>query len=247
MEEASRFFPHRGFTMRKYTTIQLIALATEGLLVPAEFGTDRATALATWTNTSGLPAIHFSWRQQHQLWDLTKEQAADLKKLGFDVQPSYDKEYLCAYGVETETSHIWLCNFRRYGWAWSPDEKGEQCYGHGVTYANSELPITFIADTKELVVRDSLVATWAKLVGGDLPGFFNTAEVHVLLRDLLSDALKNMSDHATPWQGRLRYMGPEDSKGFYIPVSRSSEMQNEFPMPESKMPAWHRSSSAKEA
>ncbi len=108
--------------------------------------------------------------------------------------------------------HIWLCNFRRYGWAWTDEEAGEHGYAYGITYANSELPIFHLATTPETVIRDSLIATWAQLLNVERLEFalhFNAHNVHELLAWLYEDAVRNQTAHATPCGKRRQYPNDE--------------------------------------
>ena len=113
-------------------------------------------------------------------------------------------------GRDGTTNHVWLCNFRRYGWAWTTDPKGEEGYAHGVTYANNELPIHYMAVTPDLVIRDSLIATWEQMRA--IPGFrqlFDSHRVHELLTRLFEDAVQNVSSYATPSTKRREYREDE--------------------------------------
>ena len=159
----------------------------------------------------GLPKLRMSWQKGYNLFCLTEEQAISLEAAGIAVKREQDGERTArsAFVMEKARSHVVLCNFRRYSWSWTPEEAGEFGYCVGPCYANG-LDLTFLADSRKDVVRDTLVQCWAEMkadIGGGFAETFQCQAVSALLRRLLDDALENTSPHAGGWQHRRMHLG----------------------------------------
>lgn len=149
-----------------------------------------------------LPRLHFSWRQEVMLMTSEKTEIEKLAELGFTMEEHKDQSgesYSVGYALAKKSSHLWFCNFRRYGWAWTPDEDGEFGYGSGPIYANGH---GFYSNTEAEVVRDSFIEAWTQLSSKELlPSAFFRDEVYELLKWLLSDAMGHISRHADVRRG----------------------------------------------
>jgi hypothetical protein len=173
-------------------------------LVPSECLADAKSAKAElhmYQDSESLPRLHLSWRESHFVSLKTEDEVAEAKALGYTVEKDCangEDPRWHTYAQETQESHLWFCNFRRYGWSFTDDTKGEYGYGAGVTYANGPA-IYHIATTPEETVRDAMVHTWAEAVGNRMvPQFLDQPEVHALLDQMLQDAIQNISRYATP-------------------------------------------------
>lgn len=161
------------------------------------YGTSEAGATVEWVDSTeecSIPMIVFGWRQEHSFYGVSESEAAALSAAGFVVENGECRV------IEKRTRHITLMNFRRYGWSWAPGDRADIGYAGGHTYANgAAFGRTVIP---ELVIRDSLIATWCEMIGSGiqdgtaLPKFFDCGEVHELLDAALVDAVQNMTRHA---------------------------------------------------
>lgn len=172
-------------------------------LTPAKCLADAKSGKAElhmYQDSENLPRLHLVYRENHFVSLKTAQEAAEAKALGYTVEEdtTRDERSWHCYAQDKQESHLWLCNFRRYGWSITQEAKGHYGYAHGVTYANGPA-IYHIASTSEQVVRDALVHTWAMGLGeGLIPKFFDQPEVHALLNQLLVDAFHNIGPHAAP-------------------------------------------------
>lgn len=146
-----------------------------------------------------LPRIQFRWQQKHSFYDLSTSERMALAAAGFKVEETEMNGKKTGWDctvLEKRERTLTLCNFRRYGWAYTFEEAGEYGYGYGVTYANGNV---FRAPDAQTVIRDALVATWTEMQAKKhLPRDFDTAEVQGLLLELLEDAYAHVSQHARP-------------------------------------------------
>lgn len=187
---------------------QLEHLDLRGFEQTTEFSADEASARVYLDMDEDLPRVRFVWRPMERLFLLSDEDAEALVAAGFAPEVDGDGKR-SIYLQQFDERNIALCNFRRYGWSWTDDPRGEHGYSHGVTYANSEIPIHFLAGTPFEVVRDALVATWRDLLSAerryDFGRIFNTHAVHAVLTWLYRDAVVHVSRHAASWHGRRSY------------------------------------------
>ena len=144
-----------------------------------------------------LPRVHFSWQEEVFLFTQDENEAKKIESLGFSLRCEEDAlqghKTWTGYALAKHTNHFWFCNFRRYGWSWTPSPDGEYGYGHGPVYANGR---SFYSSTPEQVVRDSFIEAWT-LLNEKMPNCFSTAPVFSVLEWMLQDALKNISGHAS--------------------------------------------------
>lgn len=176
----------------RYQTVNVIN--TPGAFEPSSIGAYEATCKVELLKGE-LPRVHFSWRQEVFLFTEVEAEAGELIALGFpmkgEVGHSGQKSW-CGYALAKPTSHLTFCNFRRYGWSWTPDCFGEHGYCSGPVYANGR---SFYSSTPVEVVRDSFIEAWTEM-RSELPSCFFTKEVYELLQWLLQDALEHISTHA---------------------------------------------------
>jgi hypothetical protein len=143
---------------------------------------------------SSLPKLTFSWNWLVFISVKTEEEKEALLNAGFDIATREDGA--STYGLVVDRRHITWCNFRRYGWSATPDEAGE--HGYAVAseiYANG--PTLIGAKSERDVIRDAMVASWTLLLTKELPGYFNSHEVQMMIERLFDDAIANTSQHAT--------------------------------------------------
>jgi hypothetical protein len=172
-------------------------------LVPCEYADEQKNAKAElhmYSDSENLPRLHLAWKEVHCVTLKTEAEVAEAKKMGYapkentyrlDGEKSWD-----VFAMEKHHRHLWLCNFRRYGWSFTDQAAGEEYYAHGVTYANGPA-IYHLNRTPEETVRDALVHTWAEQLGRELiPRFFDVPEVHACLDALLEDAFNHLTGHS---------------------------------------------------
>ena len=177
-------------------------------VLPAPDHLDFESSSADLDLDEDLPRLRFSWRPVYHLYNLQPEEAEAWRVEGFPVTAKPDLGLSIQVSPKVKRT-ITFCNFRRYSWSWTTEPEGETGYSFGVCYANDELPIHPLGTTSELVVRDSLIASWERLLNHeaehDFVQLFNHRPVHVLLDHLYQDAVKHLSRHATPVSGRRTY------------------------------------------
>jgi hypothetical protein len=167
-----------------------------------EYGVYDPTAeLVAPDEESTLPRLHFTWVETNYL-KLEDEQADILRSKGLPVptgHPIGREDYSFCWWVRTHKdgtprrSHLWSCNFRRYGWSATDSVGGGIGYGYGdYIWANAR-DGGLNCSRPEQVIRDTLVAHMADLqsrfgnsVGG--PAIKHVA-VRALWQELLDDAL----------------------------------------------------------
>jgi hypothetical protein len=174
-------------------------------LVPCEFEDEQKNAKAElhmYEDSENLPRLHLAWKEVHCVTLRTEAEVAEAKKMGYSPKENTDRldgaTTWDVFAMEKHHHHLWLCNFRRYGWSFTDQADGELYYAHGVTYANGPA-IYYLNTTPEETVRDALVHTWAEQLGrGLIPQFFDVPEVHEFLAALLEDAFNHISRFAAP-------------------------------------------------
>lgn len=186
----------------------LASLAFEDVL-PATLSSDLDSSSAELDlEQEDPPLLRFSWRPVYSFYGISPTVAVAWQNAGFAVEPTKECG-LCLRVSPKELRVITFCNFRRYAWSWTEDPTAEQGYAFGVCYANDELPIHPLATSPELVIRDSLIASWERLKAAEARnGFvslFDTRPVHGLLERLYADAVKHRTRFSTPAQNRRTY------------------------------------------
>ena len=166
-----------------------------------EYGVYDPTAeLVAPNEESTLPRLHFTWVETHYL-KLEDEQTDILRSKGLPVEKSagYGNDYSYCWWVETHKdgpprrSHLWSCNFRRYGWSATGSADGKEGYRYGDYVWANACDGGLDCSSAEQVIRDTLVAHIADLqsrfgnsVGG--PAIKHVG-VRALWQELLDDAL----------------------------------------------------------
>jgi hypothetical protein len=181
-------------------------------------------------DASSLPKIHFEWNEQFNLFCLNEEEAKALTDAGFTLELK-DGEKPNAFLQANAVSHVTFCNFRRYGWSWTNSPEGEYGYCSGPVYANDMGAMTFLCMSPEDVVKMTLAQGWAQIVeqeGNTFARIFNTHAVSMLLKELLDDALENLSRFAAPANSRSSYV---DHNELTIQVKRPGTLQKFTPEP----------------
>jgi hypothetical protein len=158
-----------------------------------------------------LPRLHFMWEDRFTVDIPADISDAEVKRMypeaSISKSPGYgakkDRRYLWASTGYLQ--HRWFCNFRRYGWSWSPSEDGHYSYGHGVTYANGQDSGLPCKDGRQVVRDTAIAAYWANNHG--VPSLlFHSNEAKVAFEWMVNDALENISDYAEhPLRSRERY------------------------------------------
>ena len=186
-------------------TTKTYANVIDGTIKPINFGEQgQYSAIEYMDLPNSLPKVQLRWANMEMVELQTEQEAEGIAALGVEVRVGSDGSQYCwgirVRGGEVVVQHQTICNFRRYGWSWTSDPGGEYGYGTGVTYANRQF-FGLDCQTPEQLVRESFLVT---LSMGNAP---NEMKYHVEARGvwglLLSDALRNISDHA------VRACGPQ--------------------------------------
>jgi hypothetical protein len=147
--------------------------------------------------------VIFSSNEYVEVMDHLKVEIEVVMDVGSDDLPHLNISWTplhCADGqyyvtaMETYT----FMNFRRYGWSWSPYKDAQRGFSGGVTYANGTDGGVECQDPKQ-VVRESLVRAMSEFyyeTGAPAMVVYGDDNVRAAWFSLLSDALRNISDHA---------------------------------------------------
>ena len=179
--------------MAKFTVSDIAA----GKLIPIKFeDTDqyRKVDLEDESDENKIPVLHFQWvSREYVSIDLREEE--EFMNERFPGMINEGTHVWCMRVNDdgsTLINHMWVCNFRRYGWSESSYCK-ETGYSNGIIYAN-DIDGGLKCETPEQLVRETLIR------------FMETSRVprnlkeHVMVKplwqNLLDDALSNISSYA---------------------------------------------------
>lgn len=135
----------------------------------------------------GLPRLHIVYNKTHFVYfaDEAAMVASGIQNWKPEGNPSN-------HITEKEVSHLWLCNFRRYGWSWTDSAAGEYGYCFGDVWPNGDGG--FGMDNAQEFIKASFRASWELgMQKYDAPFGLSAYKPAIVVpaRQLLDEALSN--------------------------------------------------------